>query len=83
MDINGKTGEILIHEGMGEDRLNNFCINPAAIAYLVLRPGSGEQEGLWEIAIQFKGKEKEDYPLGFTPDKRAAEKWIKEINILY
>lgn len=70
--VDGKTGDIHLNEGTGDDRFDNAIISRSAFARFSLNAVSNIQ---WELTVGFGliG----EHVLGTTSDKSAAEEWMR------
>lgn len=75
--VNIRTGEILLHEGIGDDRLNNVSIRPE-----VVRGFRAEvRDGQARVFVDFRDdRNSEPYLIGTSREVETADAWVQAAN---
>jgi hypothetical protein len=78
--VNIRTGEILLHEGTGDGRLNNVCIRGQIVKGFRAEVRDGEVR----VFVDFKNdRNLEPYLIGASREVETASAWIKAVNGIY
>ncbi len=78
--VNIRTGAILLHEGIGDDRLNNVCSR----GQVVQRFRAEVRDGEARVFVDFKDdRDLEPYLIGASREVETASAWVRAVNGIY